>query len=339
LLFLSCTRVAIIKEEKPTIKNRIGEEYYLKAKEAFKDRDISNTLRWLIIAKRKDPGNRDIEDDFKKIIDSLESDVYYKNITIKKGEGIRSPLQFLIFYRENDKIYPAKNIPVYFHFLKGKGVMSEESITDDMGIAKCFVDEIKDFDKEVIIEACVEFEDSGEGYRIDSLTRRYKFSNITLFDQPQTLIVSIDYDKGHDIQDLYRIVCNELLELFINRGFSNISCIKNIEREVFDKAFNMDRLYVRVLGNKYNSKIVTLVKIAPSLVKRSSIDFFLSEAEVSAKIVDVMSLDTLLEYRTTQKGAGQNELMSKKRAIENAINDLKNNTDHYINTLRRGDEL
>jgi len=290
-------------------------------------------------ADKKNPDNQDIKNDLNKLYDSIESEAFYKKETIKKGHGLKAPLQFILSYKEGDNHYPVANMPVYFHFIEGKGIISEESITDDTGIAKCFIEEITDYDKEVIIEAYIELKLNGECHVINSLIQRYTLNSTSIFDLPQTIFIFVDDDKNNIIKDIYTSSCNLLAGLFISSGFSNIRCISNVGKDIFNRAFNMDKQSIRVLGNEYNSDIITLVKLTPSFINRSSIDFFLSKADVSIKIIDVKPFSTRFEYSVTAKGAGPDKEKSKLQASSNTMKELNKHIDQYIKILRRENEL
>jgi hypothetical protein len=334
VLLVSCTALPIITEKKPEFKDGIAEEYYNRALISMEEKNFAFALTLLIRAQRRDPENPKINREVDKLVSSLNSKAVYKNEMIQIGKGLLSPLQFILTYERGNESYPVADMPVFFFFNKGEGVLTENAVTNDLGLAKCYVESIKDFEGMIKIQALVSLNSDDQFITLNSLTREYIFSSISLFDLRYSISMLIDMENPVE-KEFFPSFCNRALEIFTENEFSHVTCDTAVNRILFTSAFTHDKPSIQLLANSYGAEIVILLKVTSSFASSPSTDFFFSNAHAEIKIIDTREFIVQFEEETFDKGAGQFKRDSEYQAILNAINRLNDKLDGYIQQLRR----
>ncbi len=338
ILMVSCTALPIITEIEPVFKDRITEEYYNRALISMEENNFTTALTLLIRAQRRDPENSKINREVDRLVSSLKSKVFYKNEIIQRGKGIMSPLQFLLTYERGNKRYPVPDMPVFFSFNEGEGVLTENAITNDLGIAKCYVESITDFERMITIQARVSLTVDDQFITLNSLTREYIFSSVSPFDLRYGLSILIDMENPVQME-FFPIFCRRALDIFNENGFSTVKCDTAVNRTLFSSAFAHDKSSIQLLANASRAEKVILLKVTSSFASSPASDFFFSNARADIKIIDTQEFIVQFEGETFEKGAGQSKSDSEYQAILNAINRLNDKLDDYIQQLRRTNEI
>jgi hypothetical protein len=336
LFQFSCAQFSLKGEKAPLKRkgDRIAEDYYNMAMEAIGEEKIAYGIEMLLKAQTRDPGNREIKDALGKVIGSLGSEVFYKQEIIRKGKGLSKPLQFILFYDSKDKRTPVSDVTVDFQFLEGNGVLTGQAVTNDLGIAKCYVEDLSGFKSSVVIEAKVMFSAGESVLEPESLRKEFSFRNISLFDVPHRLIMHVK--SGQEVKkEYYPNLCNEVLRPFLENGFSVVTCNYEFHRAIFERAFDLDRPSVQVLKTEEGAEIFVLFLITGGIISKQTQDFFMSQAHVSMKIVDTETYALLHEVQKTETGAGPSDEASLYRAILNALARINEDIISYVEELRR----
>ena len=309
----------------------ITEEYLREAESAEENLEIAKALDLILRARSRQPENRKVVRALKKIAGSLESEVYCAKETIRMGEGLSAPLQFFLFYRRGAERLPVPDIPVLFDFIEGNGTLTGEAVTNDLGIAKCFVEEISDFGESVVIGARVALRMEGPlPPELEGLDQSCRFSAVSLLDLPNSLVLSPALSPGTE-----GAVCERLVARFKGKGFSRVWCGESADAELFNRAFEMDKSSLRLLGGQNAARILVLVDGRTGFVSQQSADFFVSETELSLKMIDAESFELYFESTASEKGAGPTRERSAEQALLNALGRVQADLDRYLEEVRR----
>jgi hypothetical protein len=306
-------------------------EYLREAESAEENLEIAKALDLILRARSRQPENRKVVRALKNIAGSLESEMYCARETVRVGEGLSAPLQFYLFYRRGAERLAVPDIPVHFDFIEGNGKLTGEAVTNDIGIAKCFVEEISDFGESLVIGASVALGVEGPlPPEIEDLDRSCRFSAVSLLDLPNSLVLSPSLPPATE-----REVCERLVARFKGKGFSRMSCGGTAAAELFNRAFEMDRPSLRLLGGQNAARILVLVDGRTGFVSQQSADFFVSEAEFSLKMIDAESFELYFESTASEKGAGPTRERSAEQALLNALGRAQADLDRYLEEVRR----
>ncbi len=331
LWIASCTGLQKVYHIEVEPRDKIAEEYYREALVKLKEKNISEALILLLRATHHNPHDSKIKRELNRLVSSLESEVDYRSEVIQKGSGLESPLQYILYYKTDRGKHPVSDIPVRFTFREGRGILTENAITNDLGIAKCFIEEITDFDRTIIIDATIFMDIHQEEIVFDPLTQEYVFRNISIFDTPHSIVLYVDKVPDNCPPGL----CAIALEPFHAHGFSDVRCYYSENKDLFQSAFSLDKSATSLLKNDTQSDIVVLLKVKPSFVMRQSIDFYLYDALAEIKIIDTHTFLLQFEENTTERGAGRSSEESEYQAILSAIRSLNRKVDEYLSRLRR----
>jgi hypothetical protein len=331
-VFSSCVAIPVTREVSRPSGNPISEDYYTGAMEALGDRDIHRTLLLLMNALEKDPENTKFKAEIDNIISSLLSESHYRMETITKGEGLSNPLYFLLYYKSEDELYPVYDMPIQFHFTGGTGLLTSDAITNDAGIAKCYVERIEAYDQTVSIEARIVLDLNGRSIQLDSLNQNYTLSSISILDQPQRVYIYFESTDVSETNTQFSFLSGFITELFRQNGFSDIECIYMKEKILFNRALAIDLPSINVLAGSEN---LVLTRVETSFISQQSVDFFFSSALITIQIIDPGSLAIQFLDEVQKKGAGSTRERSAYQAVVNAMNELGENVDLYLKEKRK----
>jgi len=331
LWIASCTGLQKVYQIEVEPRDKIAEEYYREALVKLKEKNISEALILLLRATHHNPHDSKIKRELNRLLSSLESEGNYRSEVIQKGSGLESPLQYILYYNTSRGKHPVSDIPVRFTFRVGRGILTENAITNDLGIAKCFIEKITDFDRVIIIEATIFLDIHQEETVFDHLTQDYVFRNISILDVPHSIVIYVDKVPDNCPPGL----CDEALEPFHAQSFSDVRCCCIENKDLFQSAFSLDKSAVTLLNNDTQSDIIVLLMVKPSFVMRQSIDFYLYDALAEIKIIDTHTFLLQFEENTTERGAGRSSEESEYQVIVSAIRSLNKKVDEYLSRLRR----
>ncbi len=328
----SCVAIPVTQDVSRPSENPISEDYYKRALEAVDERDIHRALLLLIKALEKDPDNTKIKIEIDNLVSSLLSESHYRMETITKGKGLSNPLYFLLYYKRDEELYPVYDMPIHFQFTDGMGLLTADAITNDAGIAKCYVERIDNYDQTISIEASIVLESDDRSIQLDSLSQSYTFSSISILDQPQRVYIYFESTDTLETSAQFTYLSGFITEIFFENGFSDVECIYMKEKILFNRALSMDLASINVLANAEN---LVLTRINTSFISQQSVDFFFSSANIMIQIIDPGSLTILYRDEVQKKGAGSTRERSAYQAVVNAMNELGKNVDLYLKELRK----
>ena len=332
-LLLSCT--GLQKRGMVIPKDAVTREYYTEAQRRLEARDISGAIVLLFRAQRRNPEDEAIRDDLEGILSSLEADVIYRQEVIRKGSNLKSPLQYALHYRRGEQRIPVSDVPIRFTFLEGSGQLTEDALTNDLGIAKCYVEEIGDFDRLVVIEAKVILEVSDERIEIPSLRRQYMFMDVSILDVPHRILIHV---KETSVS-FSPILCEKAVTPFRENSFSDVACAFSGETPLFEQAFSMERSALTILKNQSLATVLILLRLTPRLAQKQSADFYLYETEAALKIIDLDTFFLHFQDSGTERGAGRTEQEAEEQSIIQAILYMNQRVDTYLKYVRRKNEV
>jgi hypothetical protein len=311
----------------------IGEEYLAESERFLDGGDVAGALAALLRARARSPRNRKLERELREITGAMRSEAYYTPEPLQIGKGIPSPLQLLLTYESGGGAVPVAGMPVAFDFLKGNGVLTDEAITNDLGIAKCYVESITDAAEGVLIRGRVTLKVDDLEVELDRLTQTYEFTSFSIFDAPHSLLAS-----GGETQplsdDLRRAVCAELEALFTARGFTRFTCGSVTHPSLFRRAMDLELPAVRLLGDEQGAKVLLLVDIRTAFLSQPSPDFHFFRASLAAKMIDAQSFHLYFESAKEERGAGPTPYLAERQAVRNALARLSAELESYLGTLR-----
>jgi hypothetical protein len=342
-LLLSCTTIPRGPSVRPM--DSVAREYYAEAVENLEGGDIARALLLLYTARERSPRDRDIRAEIERVVSSLEPEAVYRKELIRKGKGLESPLQYILTYGTGDERVPVFDMPVSFTFIQGSGLLTEEAVTDDLGIAKCYVEDIRDFSDLVIIEAGVVLQAGGARIEPESLKRQFVFRDVSILDLPHLVLVRIvDPDPSSAAEAAVPLpadlnLCGTASEPFYRNGFSRLSCAPADDPRIFDRAFSMDRSALALLKNQRNTGMFVLIRLTPAFFQQQSADFFLYQTAAEMKIIDAESFSLQFETSSREKGAGRTAREALDRSLVRSVEGLNERVDEYIARTRRKDGI
>jgi hypothetical protein len=165
---------------------------------------------------------------------------------------------------------------------------------------------------------------------LEGLDQSCRFSAVSLLDLPNSLVLSPALSPGTE-----GAVCERLVARFKGKGFSQVRCGGSADAELFNRAFEMDRPSLRLLGGQNAARILVLVDGRTGFVSQQSADFFVSETELSLKMIDAESFQLYFESTASEKGAGPTRERSAEQALLNALGRVQADLDRYLEEVRR----
>jgi hypothetical protein len=311
----------------------IAEEYLAQAGLFLDGGDVASALTALLRARARSPRNRKVERGIREITGSMRSEAFYAPEPLQLGKGISSPLQFLLTYENGSEAVPVAGMPVDFDFVKGSGVLTGKAITNDLGIAKCYVESVTDAAEGVLIRGRVILRVDDLEAELDQLTRTYEFSSFSIFDAPHTLLVS--GGETHPLpDDVPPEVCAALQALFTAKGFTRFACGAVTHPSLFRRAMELERPAVRLLGDEQGAKVLLLLDVRTAFLSQPSPDFHFFNASLTVKMIDVESFHLYFESTKEERGAGPTPDLAERQAVRNALVRLSADLESYLRTLR-----
>ena len=331
LLMSGCTTdnrtVREQKKEETTIEKKeiiitLGSKYELleKANTYLKNRDYANALINIISAE-KAGGGRELDPEIRvfknNMIEKLNARAMYEKEVIEVGKGLELPLQYMVFYMEDEIIYPAFNIPVTFEMKKGKASITGKSYTNTSGVAECEVSKVESLvENEIIISADVYFDIAGETFYIAKLYREFVLHYKSIKEQAVSFII---FERNIDKVVLNSVSGKLIEDFFVKNGFSVYHGINESNRELFSGAVNGEPDSLKVYRDKLNTELIAFIYIESGFSSKVSEGFYFAKSKIILNIVDVETNKILFNSVVEDiKGAGNSEEKAGRKAINEA---------------------
>jgi hypothetical protein len=314
----------------------IADEYLTESQTLLESGDVAGALVSILRARARSPGNGKVEKALGDVTGALRSRAYYAPSPVRVGKGIPSPLQFLLTYAGGSGEVPVPGIPVEFDFARGTGVLTGEAVTNDLGIAKCYVESVTEAEEGVLIRGRVILRVDGRETALETLERVYEFVSLSIFDSPHVLLVSVE-ETGLPPADAVSAACAAIRAAFGAKGFSRFDCAHASPRsdaELFRGAMDLDRPSVRLLGDERGAKVLLLLSVRTAFLSQPTPGFHFHTATLSMKMVDVRSFRLYFQDTREEQGAGPDPETAERQAVRNALAALTADLESYLETLR-----
>ncbi len=337
ILYSGCTtnRKVIQEKRESEIFLRQKQELLEQARTYLKNRDYANALISILRAENiEDEGEVDyaIVEFKNNLIDKLNARAIYKNEDIKIGKGLKNPLQYMIFYMEDEIIYPAFNVPVTFNVKKGNAQIVEEVFTNTSGIGECVVSRVESLvENELIISAGVYFEIDGESVTIAKLRRDFTLHRTSIKEKP---IAFVFFEKNME-EIVSNSTSGSLIEdFFIKKGYSVLHGINEKDWELFKSATNGDLDSLKMYKEKLKSKFLAFAYIGSSFSSKVTDGFYFARSNIILNIVDSETNEILFNTVVEDvKGAGNTEEKAGRKAINEATKVFIEKLDSEIDSI------
>lgn len=328
---------ATVKEEKEIVMAPGNKrEFFEKAKAYLKNRDYANALINIIRAEKAEGGDEltyEIRAFKNNLIEKLNARAMYEKEDVEVGKGLKKPLQYMVFYMEEEVIYPAFNIPVAFGVKKGEAKITEKGFTNTSGIAECEVSRVESLvEDELIISAGVHLHIEGETFTIAKLEREFALRYATVREQAISFVV---FEKNIDEVVLNSTSGKLIEDLFIKNGFSVFHGVNEDNRELFINATNGDIDSLRIYQDKLKSNLIAFTYIESGLSSQVTEGFYFAKANIILNIVDVRTNKIVFNSVIEDiKGAGNTEQKAGRKAINDATKSFIEKLENEISGIK-----
>jgi hypothetical protein len=251
---------------------------------------------------------------------------------ITRGRGMEHPLSYLLYYQPHEEAQPVPDIPIKFRFIDGSGVLTENAVTNDAGIAKCYVERIDTFDQGITIEAVPVIQFNGASIILEHLVQSFVYSTVSLLEQTQHVYVLFKNPDQEWGSQQFAYLRSSLSRLFRENEFINAQFHYMTEEILFNRALSLDRSSIDILTD---ADSLFLMRVETSFLSQQSVDFFFSNAHIVLDVVDTNSRAISYTDEVTRRGAGKTEEFSAYQAVVNAVNDIVRNLDLHLKEARR----
>lgn len=333
VLITGCVTTQPVVQEKPVKKEEMTierspeskQELLNKANTYLKNKDYSNAMINILSAE-KAGGSSELDHEiieFKNnLIEKLNARAIYEKENIEIGKGLNKPLQYMVFFMEDEIIYPAFNIPVSFYVRKGKAQITQKVFTNTNGVAGCEVTNIEStVDNQIIIEAGVYFELDDQIFHITKLLREFTLQHKSLKEQAITFVV---FEKNLEKIVLNSISGNLIEDFFVENGYSVFHGINESEQELFLNATNGDAESLGVYKSRLDTALVAFTHIESTFSSEVTEGFYFARSNIVLNIIDFETNKVVFNLVIENvKGAGNTKEKAGRKAISEATREFK----------------
>jgi hypothetical protein len=330
-LLISCTTISPLDGPRSGVDLTLSEEYYEQAVSVLEEKNIGQALILLLRSLGRNPDNERALTLFESINGSLVSEAHFIKEPITRGRGLERPLNFFLYYVVGEEVYPVPDIPVRFEFLSGTGELTEEAVTSDAGLAKCYVERIDTYEKGVTVEAVPFLDYDGKRRNLEHLAQRYVFSNVSLLEQTQHVYLLFDNSDRELNSNQFSHIKNSFIGLFHENEFNDVEFHYMTEEILFNRALQLDRPSINVLSD---ADMLFLVRVKTAFISQQSVDFFFSNADILLQVVDTKALSVMVREQVSRRGAGKTRALSADQAVVNAVSDISRQLDLFLKEVR-----
>ena len=310
----------------------------MKAHSYLEQRDYVNAMISIVRAERAG-GDEELNNKIgllkNDIVERLNARAIYERESIHVGKGLEVPLKYMVFYTDDEVIYPAFNVPVRFEVAKGKAQITERGFTNTTGVAKCEVLKIAELDgDEVIITADVDLEIDGTSFTISKLQRNFTLHRIGMKERTISFVI---FEQNID-EITHNSGSGKIIErFFIDNGYSVLQGLHEDDKEAFMDAYNGEEESINAYGSILDSSFIALAYIESEISSKVMEEFYFARSNIFITIIDSATNEML--FNTTVKdvkGAGNTESKAGRQAISTATEELIEKLKEEINVLERG---
>jgi hypothetical protein len=310
----------------------MSEEYFGQASVAMEELRIHDAFVYLLKSLERNPNNGQAHRAFESLEESLVAESHFMKESITRGRGMEHPLSYLLYFQSEDDTKPVADIPVRFKFIEGTGLLTGSAVTNDAGIAKCFVEQIDSYERGITIEAVPYVEGDGQAVLLDKLALRFVFSTVSLLEQTQHVYIHFENTDRDINNEQFTHIQNSLMRLFHNNEFHDVQFHYMTEKILFNRAQDLDPSSIDILTDADN---LFLMQVRTSFLSQQSIDFFFSNALIRLDIIHISGPSIVFSEEVGRRGAGKTKDNSAYQAVVNTINDITPKLDLYLKEARR----
>lgn len=333
MLITGCVTTQPVVQEKPAKKEEMTIERSLESKQELlnkantylKNRDYSNSMINILSAE-KAGGSSELDQEiieFKNnLIEKLNARAIYEKENIEIGKGLDKPLRYMVFFMEDEIIYPAFNIPVSFYVRKGKAQITRKVFTNTNGVAECEIANIEStVDNQIIIEAGVYFELKDQTLHITKLLREFTLQHKSLKEQAITFVV---FEKSLDKIVLNSISGKLIEDFFVENGYSVFHGINESKQELFLNATNGDTESLDAYRSRLDTALVAFTHIESTFSSEVTEGFYFARSNIVLNIIDIETNKVVFNLVIENvKGAGNTKEKAGRKAISEATREFK----------------
>jgi hypothetical protein len=311
----------ITVERAPESKGELLE----KAKIYLGNKDYANAMINILSAENA-PGSTDLDSEimeFKNnLFEKLNARAIYDKENIEVGRGLKKPLQYMVFFMEDEIIYPAFNIPVTFSVKEGAARITENVFTNTNGVAYCEVINIESLYKnQVVIGAGVYMEINNKAFHIAKLDREFSLQHKSIKEQSITFVV---LEKNLD-KIVPNSVTGKLIEdFFVEKGFTVFHGINEDRQELFLNAVNGDAESLNVYKSSLDTSLIAFAYIESTFSSEVTEGFYFARSTIVLNIIDIETDEIVFNLVVENvKGAGNTKEKAGRKAISEATREFK----------------
>jgi len=331
-LLIACSTISPVDEPVGAIDLALSEEYLERAGRALEEQRIHEAYIYLLKSLERNPENLKSRMTLENLNESLVSESHFIKEPITRGRGLERPLSFFLYHTAGEEVLPVPDVSVRFGFIEGTGALTEEAVTNDAGLAKCYVERIDTYEKGITIEAIPYVEYNSETVSLRHLAQQYVFSTVSLLEQIQHVYVLFDNPDRNVNSEQFAYMKNSLIRLFHENEFNEVQFHYMTEEILFNRALELDRSSIGVLTD---SDMLFLVQVQTAFLSQQSVDFFFSGAQILLQIIDTKAPRIVFSEEVSRRGAGRTRELSAYQAVVNAVNDIARQLDLYLKEARR----
>jgi len=308
------------------------EAYFNKARDYLENRDYVNALINIIKADRSE-GDEDLarevrsfHDDF---VERLNARAIFEEENIEVGKGVRNKPQLMVFYMEDEIIYPVFNMPVYFSVSEGGALISGESFTNTSGVAECSIMKVEELvQNKLVITSNVSLDIDGEMYTLNKLRRGF----ILHRNSPREASVAfVVLEKNIEDIGVYSSVKNSVEQCFTENGFAVLQGIDEKDESSFQKALNGDTQSLNDYSEKLDTDLMGLVYTKSDFSSKVSDNYYFARGNIVVKVINVKTGELFFNvFVEGKKGAGNTLEKAGRKAIEESLQTLIENLNYEI---------
>jgi hypothetical protein len=330
-LLISCATISPVDEPVRTVDRALSDEYYAKAELTLQEGNLYDTFLNIMKSLDRNPENEKARLLLDRLQDSLLSESHFMKEPITRGRGMDYPLSYLLYYTPEKEVVPVSDIPIQFRFVEGTGVLTEEAVTNDSGIAKCYVEQIDSFDQGITIEAVPFIEYNGNSITLEHLAQTYIFRTVSMLEQTQHVYVLFQNPDQEWGSEQFSHLRSSLSRLFRENEFLDVQFHYMTEQILFNRATALDRSSIDILTD---ADTLFLIRVETTFLSQQSVDFFFSNAHIVLEVIDTNTPAVTYTDEVTRRGAGKTKEQSAYQAVVNASKDLARNLDLFLTEIR-----
>jgi hypothetical protein len=301
-----------------------------RARNYLEERDYVNALISLVRAEEAG-GEEELSGEIgvlkNDIVERLNAQAIYEEESVQPGKGLDAPLKYMVFYTDDEVIYPAFNVPVRFEVQRGKAQINRRGFTNTSGVAECTVTKIEALEgDEVIITADVDLQIDGQSFTLSKLSRDFTLRHRGVKERTLSFVI---FERNIDEVVLSSASGKTIESFFIDNGYSVLQGIHESDRDAFMRAHSGDEASIDAYGSRLDSSFIVLTYIESVFSSKIMDGFYFARSNIFVTIIDRSTNEVLFSTVVQDvKGAGSTELKAGRQAITEA-------TEELIENLRR----